>query len=156
MPGPNQKLLYIDRRNTKGIRYMNLDTEGTFNVLSRIKNAGTIKVYLYLCAQVPHSYEGRPNDNRFGNAPFEFSPAAVEKIIPGIDRKTVQRGFNELIELGVIEQRKNNIYQFHDVPMEYRPKTMEEYTLQEALKDDKQRKAEQLIEESRVKWSWED
>lgn len=158
----NQRCLFIDRRKTGGsIRYMNLDIEGTLNVVNDIKTVGGLKIYLYLCSQVPHSYDNEINVNRANQMPFEFSPVGIKMVYPDIDRKTIQRGFDELVELGIIVQRKNNIYQFKDVPLKYRAQTYEEYTLTNALQDNAKDTVteilgDQKIRENKQKYEWEE
>lgn len=158
----NQRCLFIDRRKTGGsIRYMNLDIEGTLNVVNDIKTVGGLKIYLYLCSQVPHSYDNEINVNRANQMPFEFSPVGIKMVYPDIDRKTIQRGFDELVELGIIVQRKNNIYQFKDVPLKYRTQTYEEYTLTNALQDNAKDTVteilgDQKIRENKQKYEWEE
>lgn len=85
-----------------------------FNKAFSRLNKGGLAVYCFLCQQVPHYYDNKRNEKNIGGKPFNFSPAAVEYNM-GIDKKTAQRGWKELIEVGYLVETKPFRFYFKDV-----------------------------------------
>lgn len=122
---PNQKEVYLNRLNTKGRHYVNFSIEDTFNIFDDMC-AGELKVYFYLCAQVPNTYDGKNNPD-CKRGPFILSPQAIKNVYPSMDIKTIQSAINKLIDKGFMTEICSNLYQFDDLPLKYRVKTEQEY-----------------------------
>lgn len=122
---PNQKALYLNRHDTKGKHYVNFSIEDTYGIFDKMC-AGELKVYFYLCAQVPNTYDGKNNPD-CKRGPFILSPQAIKNVYPSMDIKTIQSAINKLIDKEFIKEIRPNLYQFDDLPLKYRVKTVQEY-----------------------------
>lgn len=122
---PNQKALYLNRHNTKGQHYVNFSIEDTYGIFDEMC-AGELKVYFYLCAQVPNTYDGKSNPDCTRGL-FILSPQAIKNVYPSMDIKTIQSAINKLIDKGFITEIRPNLFQFDDLPLKYRVKTTQEY-----------------------------
>lgn len=131
MAEPNQKLCYLNRKSRAGNeQYVNFITEPTYDILSQLNTYGAVLTYFYLCSLVPHTIDGKkykPEKGFIKSAPYEISPAALQKVYPGHDISTFQHGINRLIELKILRPVNGNLYIFDDIPIEYRVKTYEEH-----------------------------
>lgn len=123
---PNQKIVFLNRRNTKGMHYVNFAIEDTYDVIDNMC-AGEIKVYFYLCSQIPDTYDGKKNPDCKRQAPFALSTQAIKDVYPSMDKKTIQTAINKLIEKGFLTEIHSGLYQFDDLPLQYRVKTEQEY-----------------------------
>ena len=88
--------------------------------------AGELKVYFYLCSQIPNTYDGKNNPD-CKRGPFVLSPQAVKNAYPSMDIKTIQSAINKLIDKEFIKEIRPNLYQFDDLPLKYRSKTVQEH-----------------------------
>ena len=170
----NQKSLFINRKlKKKNEKYVNLITENTYDIFAELGTYGAVLVYFYICSLIPHTYDGKvfvdeKTHQPIVTKPFELSPQAIRNAYGKHSIDMYRDGINRLIELGFIKQIKGNFYQFDDIPLKYRVKTMKEkeemdnldaetaFKLmhQEQLKEAKMEELEQP--KPREKYSWED
>lgn len=170
----NQKNLFINRKlKKKNEKFVNLITNDTYGIFADLGTYGAVLVYFYICSLIPHTYDGKvfvdeKTNQPIVTKPFELSPQAIRNTYGKHSIDMYRDGINRLTELGFIKQVKGNFYQFDDVPLKYRVKTMEEkeemdkldaetaFKLmhQEQLKEAKIEELEQP--KPREKYSWED
>lgn len=169
---PNQLGCYINRKERHGEQFVNFITEDTYNILTELGSYGAVLVYFYLCAQVPHTYDGKNNSDCKDKKPFGISPKGIREAYGNKhDIKTYQDGINRLIDLGILQQIRGTTYHFDDLPLKYRVKTYEEKQELDELSAEeafqiahKQQiqdfyidlKTEKEQEQSREKYEWED
>lgn len=148
MSVPNQRLIYIDKTTPQINHYFKIDQEVFFAANARLSQAG-MTVYMYLMTLVPDSYDGKINPDNKRVHPFELSSSDAAEVT-GKDTKTIQRGFNNLLENGYLIPRNGNTYQFIDRVPEDRPQTQKEHeyvmSYQQELKNNLQ-----LLENERQK-----
>lgn len=123
---PNQNRVYLNRYDTKGSYYVNFHKEYTYDIIDDM-TSGEMKVYFYLCSQVPDTYNGVKNQNCKRLAPFALSPQAIKNKYPSMDIKTIRNGIEKLIQKGFIKELSPGIYQFDDIPLKYRSQTIKEH-----------------------------
>lgn len=148
MSVPNQRLVYIDKTTPRNNHYFKIDQEIFFAANARLSQAG-MTVYMYLMTLVPDSYDGKINPDNKRIHPFELSSSDAAEVT-GKDTKTIQRGFNNLVEKGYLIPRNGNTYQFIDRVPEDKPQTWQEHeyvtNYQQELKNNLQ-----LLENERQK-----
>lgn len=145
-----QKTVWIDRQDAGNVNYIKINDSIFFSAYNRLTYVG-IGVYMYICCQVPHSYNGKKNEKNNRVRPFELSPQAISNFT-GMARSSVQKGIQNLIDNKYIycidEQRQ--LYQFIDVIPEDKPQTVEEhekvqqYSLENSLLQLQEKRDQQL------------
>ena len=158
-----QKIMWIDRHNAGTANYIKIGDVDFFSAYNRLTYVG-IGVYMYICCQVPNSYDGKKNEKNNRPRPFELSPQAVSNFT-GMPRSSVQKGIQNLIDNKYIYclDEKANLYQFIDVLPDDKGQTLEEhelvkqYKLEDSLLQLQQNRNKQLHEiAKREKYEWED
>lgn len=163
----NQKGCFLNRKKRTGEKFVNFIIDDTFNVLSELETYGAVLVYFYLCSLVPHTYDGKLNTDykNITSKPYELSPQAIKNAYGKHSINTYRDGINKLIEKGFLKKITDNLYQFDDIPLQYRVKTydekvkMDSITAEEAFKIMKREQLQQEIKEEQKiheKYEWED
>lgn len=135
MSVPNQKLILLERNKVdttqKRRRYLMIYTDNLNTAYSIMGGEKCFGLYLYLLERIPHLYDGQP----IPNAPpkFELSQTHVEEEM-GMSKSTYARSIEKLISLGFLEPIQGNLYQFYEMPKQYRPRTLDEYNHDEEIK----------------------
>lgn len=147
-----QKTMWIDRHDPGAINYIKIGNLDFFSAYNRLTYVG-VGVYMYICCQVPNSYDGKKNDKNNRPRPFELSPQAISNFT-GMPRSSAQKGIQNLVENGYIYciDSEANLYQFIDILPEDRGQTLEEhelvkqYSLEDSLSQLNQKRDDQLHE----------
>lgn len=163
----NQKGCFLNRKKRTSEKFVNFIIDDTFNVLSELETYGAVLVYFYLCSLIPHTYDGKLNTDykTIASKPYELSPQAIKNAYGKHSINTYRDGINKLIEKGFLKKITDNLYQFDDIPLQYRVKTydekvqMDSITAEEAFKIMKKEQLQQEIKEEQKiheKYEWED
>lgn len=165
--GNKEKNFYIDRQHAPKKNFICLSNELFFDAFNRLNKSG-IGVFMYLCSQIPNTYNGEINTENTRRAPYELSPVAIHNAT-GMPITTARDGIQNLIDSGfaVLENKDWNIYTFYDVLPENKSLSVEEnervehYNFNNHLEEMKKRREEQLYNiainrEKNGKYEWED
>lgn len=122
-----QKTMWIDRHDPGSANYIKIGDLDFFSAYNRLTYVG-IGVYMYICCQVPNSYDGKKNEKNNRPRPFELSPQAISNFT-GMPRSSAQKGIQNLVEQGYIYciDEEANLYQFIDVLSDDKGMTPKEY-----------------------------
>lgn len=150
MAEKNQKVMWIDRHDAGATNYIKIGDLDFFSAYKRLTYVG-IGVYMYICCQVPNSYDGKKNEKNNRPRPFELSPQAIANFT-GMARSSVQKGIQNLVENGYIYciDEEMNLYQFIDILPEDRGQTIQEhesikqYSLEKGLSQLQEKRENQL------------
>lgn len=113
MPTTIAKNVFINRTTPSEKHYFKINQDIYFLASSRLNKSG-MTVYMYLMSLVPSSWDFKPNKDNNRRAPFSLMTNYAAQAT-FTDVKTIQRGINNLIEVGYLIERKDNLYQFIDI-----------------------------------------
>ena len=98
MAEKEQKMIWIDRHEAGSANYIKLKDVDFFSAYNRLTYVG-IGVYMYICCQIPNSYDGQKNEKNNRIRPFELSPQAICNFT-GMPRSSAKKGIQNLVENG--------------------------------------------------------
>lgn len=150
MAEKEQKMIWIDRHDPGAANYIKIGDVDFFSAYGRLTYVG-LGVYMYICCQVPNSYDGKKNMKNNRPRPFELSPQAISNFT-GMPYSSAKKGIKDLVDCGYIYclDEKVHLYQFIDILPEDKGQTMKEfelvkqYSLEDSLAQLQQKRDQQL------------
>ncbi len=128
MSVPNQKFVFINKLQTNSNKEkFYVLSHNSFRLAFERLNKSGLSVYMYLLAQIPHTYDGQIYSKNNSEKGYELSPQAIYNYYDKqLTIQSIHNGIKQLIEFKYLTLIGGNVYQFNEILDEDKIDTVEE------------------------------